>query len=85
VLAGAWLSTHWLLLESAVWQDRNTDEVRRAQRYSEYAYRLVVDPPASKELRLFGLVGWTIDRLVATRTRLHELQFEAARGGVSCS
>ena len=32
VLAAAWLSTHWLLRESAVWFDRNTDEVRAAQR-----------------------------------------------------
>src|SRR5438552_4667334 len=62
VLGGAWLSTHWLLRESAVWRDRNTDEVRAAQRDAEYAYRLAVDPPAAKELRLFGLVGWTIDR-----------------------
>jgi hypothetical protein len=30
-------------------------------------------------LRLFGLVGWTIDRFVARRTRLHELQYEATR------
>ena len=28
VLAGAWLATHWLLRESAIWRDRNTDEVR---------------------------------------------------------
>ena len=28
VLGGAWLATHWLLRESAVWRDRNTDEVR---------------------------------------------------------
>src|SRR5262245_34042702 len=28
VLAGAWLLTHWLLRESGVWRDRNTDEVR---------------------------------------------------------
>ena len=52
---GAWLATHWLLRESAVWRDRNTDEVRAAQRDADYAYRLAVDPPASKELRLFGL------------------------------
>src|SRR5437762_2462818 len=63
LLAGAWLSTHWLLRESAVWRDRNTDEVRAAQRDSDYAYRLAVDPPAAKELRMFGLVGWTMDRL----------------------
>ena len=79
VLVGAWLATHWLLRESAVWHDRNTDEVRGAQRDADYAYRLAVDPPASKELRLFGLVGWTITRFVASRTRLHELQYRATR------
>src|SRR5687767_9458996 len=79
LLAGAWLATHWLLRESAVWFDRNTDEVRRAQRDADYAYRLAVDPPPSKELRLFGLVGWTIDRFVARRKRLHQLQYDATR------
>jgi ABC-type multidrug transport system fused ATPase/permease subunit len=79
LLAGAWLCTHWLLKESAVWRDRNTDEVRAAQRDADYAYRLAVDPPAAKELRMFGLVGWTIDRFVVSRTRLHELQYEATK------
>jgi len=79
VLVVAWLATHWLLRESGVWFDRNTPEVRSAQREAEYVYRLAVDPPASKELRLFGLVGWTIDRFVTIRTRLHRLQYEATR------
>ena len=79
VLAGAWLATHWLLRESAIWRDRNTEEVRGAQRDADYAYRLAVDPPASKELRLFGLAGWTVDRFMARRTRLHELQYAATR------
>jgi ABC-type multidrug transport system fused ATPase/permease subunit len=79
LLGGAWLSTHWLLRESAIWRDRNTDNVRRAQRDADYAYRLAVDPPASKELRLFGLVRWTIDRFVARRTLLHTLQYDATR------
>jgi ABC-type multidrug transport system fused ATPase/permease subunit len=79
VLAGAWGATHWLLRESAVWRDRNTEEVRGAQRDADYAYRLAVDPPASKELRLFGLVGWTMERFTARRTRLHELQYAATR------
>jgi ABC-type multidrug transport system fused ATPase/permease subunit len=79
VLGGAWLATHWLLRESAVWKDRNTEEVRSAQRDADYAYRLAVDPPASKELRLFGLVNWTIARFAARRTRLHELQYQATR------
>src|SRR5215472_3604482 len=79
VLAGAWAATHWLLRESAVWWDRNTEEVRSAQRDADYTYRLAVDPPASKELRLFGLVNWTMERFVARRTRLHELQYAATR------
>jgi ATP-binding cassette, subfamily B, bacterial len=78
-LAGAWLATHWLLRESGVWRDRNTDEVRSAQRDADYAYRLAVDPPASKELRLFGLASWTLERFVKRRTRLHELQYQATR------
>jgi len=79
VLGGAWLATHWLLRESAIWHDRNTDEVRSAQRDSEYLYRLAVDPPAAKELRLFGLAGWVIERFIVRRKRLHELQYEATR------
>jgi ABC-type multidrug transport system fused ATPase/permease subunit len=79
LLAGAWFATHWLLRESAIWRDRNTDEVRAAQRDSEYAYRIAVDPPAAKELRLFGLAGWVIERFIARRTRMHQLQYEATR------
>jgi ATP-binding cassette subfamily B protein len=79
VLGGAWLATHWLLRESSVWRDRNTEQVRAAQRDADYAYRIAVDPPASKELRLFGLVDWTIDRFVNRRTRLHALQYKATR------
>jgi ABC-type multidrug transport system fused ATPase/permease subunit len=79
VLAGGWLGTHWLLRESAVWRHRNPEVVRPAQRDSDYAYRLAVDPPAAKELRLFGLVGWTIERFTARRVRLHELQYRATR------
>jgi ATP-binding cassette, subfamily B, bacterial len=79
VLAGAWLATHWLLRESAVWKDRNTQEVRDAQRHADYAYRLAVDPPAAKELRLFGLASWTVERFRSRRRRLYELQWEATR------
>ena len=53
--------------------------MRGAQREADYAYRLAVDPPASKELRLFGLTSWTLARFVASRTRLHELQYAATR------
>jgi ABC-type multidrug transport system fused ATPase/permease subunit len=79
VLAGGWLATHWFLRESAVWKDRNTPEVREASRHAHYTYSLAVDPPAAKELRLFGLADWVLDRFIARRTRLHELQYEATR------
>ena len=79
VLAGAWLATHWLLRESAVWRDRNTEEVRAAERHADYAYRLAVDPPAAKELRLFGLADWTIDRFRNRKQLLYELQWKATR------
>jgi ABC-type multidrug transport system fused ATPase/permease subunit len=79
LLAGGWLATHWLLRESAVWRDRNTEEVREAQRHADYAYRLAVDPPAAKEVRLFGLADWVMARFVGRRTRLHELQYQATR------
>ena len=79
VLLAAWGSTHWLLRESGVWKDRNTDEVRNAQRHADYAFRLAVDPPAAKEVRLFGLAGWVIERFAARRRRLYELQWQATR------
>jgi ATP-binding cassette subfamily B protein len=79
VLAGGWLGTHWLLRESGVWKDRNTEEVRQAQRDADYAYRLAVDPPAAKELRIFGLPDWVLERFLHNRRRLHRLQYEATR------
>ena len=79
VLLVAWGSTHWLLRESGVWKDRNTPEVKAAQRHADYAYRLVVDPPPAKEVRLFGLAGWAVERFVERRRRLFELQYRATR------
>ena len=78
-LVVAWGSTHWLLRESGVWKDRNTPEVRSAQRHADYAYRLAVDPQPAKELRLFGLAGWIVERFIARRNRLFELQYRATR------
>ena len=78
VLAGAWLATHWLLRESAVSRDRNTEEVRQAQRDAEYAFRLAVDPPGAKEAadlrpaRLGARAFWP-------ERHLHRLQYEATR------
>ena len=79
VLLAGWGATHQLLKESGVWMDRNTDEVRNAQRHADYAYRLAVDAPAAKELRLFGLADWVIARFAARRRHLYDLQWEATR------
>ncbi len=79
VLGGAWIATHWLLRESGVWKDRNTQEVQNAQRHADYSYRLAVDPPSAKELRLFNLSDWTIDRFRSNRQLLHDLRWEATR------
>ncbi|MDH3299328.1 MAG: ABC transporter ATP-binding protein/permease [Acidimicrobiia bacterium] len=79
VLVAGWGSTHLLLKESGVWRDRNTDEVRTAQRHADYAYSLAVDAPAAKELRLFGLGDWVVDRFAERRRRLFELYWEATR------
>jgi ABC-type multidrug transport system fused ATPase/permease subunit len=79
LLIAGWGSTHWLLRESGVWRDRNTSEVRDAQRHADYAYRLAVDPPAAKELRLFGLAQWVVDRFAARRQHLYRLRWDATR------
>jgi ABC-type multidrug transport system fused ATPase/permease subunit len=79
VLAGSWLATQWLLRESGVWRDRNTDAVREAQRHADYAYRLAVEPTAAKELRLFGLADWVVERFRSRRRYLHELRWQATR------
>jgi ABC-type multidrug transport system fused ATPase/permease subunit len=79
LLAGAWLATHWLLRESAVWRDRNTEEVRAAQRDADYTYRLAVEPAPAKEVRLFGLADWVIGQFRARRLRLFDLRWHATR------
>lgn len=79
LIGGAWASTHWLLAESSVWKDRQTPEVMEAQRHADYAYRLAVDPPAAKELRMFGLAGWTVQGFAEQRKKLVDLRYHATR------
>ena len=79
VLGGAWLATHYLLRESGVWKDRNTTRVQSAQRHADYAYKIAVEPPAAKELRLFGMSKWIVDRFRESRQLLYDLRWEATR------
>jgi ABC-type multidrug transport system fused ATPase/permease subunit len=79
LMIAAWGSTHWLLRESSIWRDRNTEEVQDAQRHADYTYRLAVDSPAAKELRLFGLSDWTVSRFAQNRRKLVDLRWQATR------
>lgn len=79
LIGGAWLMTHYLLRESGIWRDRQTNEVRMAQRHADYAYQMAVNPPASKELRLFSLADWVVNRFATHRRKLHDLRWEATR------
>ena len=79
VIGGAWLATHWLLRESSVWTSRTDPDVMNEQRHADYAYRLAVEALPAKELRVFGLGEWTVERFATRRRRLVDLQWKAMR------
>jgi ATP-binding cassette subfamily B protein len=79
VVAGAWLSTHWFLRESTMWSNRNDPEVQAQQRHSDYSYRLAVEAGPAKEVRVFGLGTWVVDRFATHRRRLLDLQWGSMR------
>ncbi len=58
-----------------MWRDRNTDEVKLARRHTDYAYDLATEPAAAKEVRLFGLAPWLLERFTRHRLHLHDLQY----------
>jgi ABC-type multidrug transport system fused ATPase/permease subunit len=79
LIGGAWLSTHRLLVSSAIWRDRMSDESVEDQRRAGYAYKLTVESPAAKEVRLFGLGDWVVDGFRGFRHRLLERSWAARR------
>lgn len=79
VVGGAWLSTHYFLAQGAIWRARTSDEVLEMQRKADYAYRLAVQPPASKEVRLFGLGDFIIGGFASLRRHLLDLSWEERR------
>ncbi len=79
LVGGAWLATHFLLRDSSVWRSWADESVVTEQRHVDYAYRLAVDAPAAKEVRLFGLDRWVVDRFASRRLRMVEALFEARR------
>jgi ABC-type multidrug transport system fused ATPase/permease subunit len=79
LVGGGWIATHLLLRDASVWQAYRDQSVKTAQRHVDYAYRLAVYAPAAKELRLFGLADWVVERFTSRRLRMVEALFEARR------
>jgi ATP-binding cassette subfamily B protein len=79
LVGGAWASTHVLLRESAIWKIWSAEGVVTEQRHVNYAYRMAVDAPAAKEVRLFGLADWVTDWFATRRRRLAELLYYERR------
>jgi ABC-type multidrug transport system fused ATPase/permease subunit len=50
-----------------------------ARRHTDYAYDLATEPAAAKEVRLFGLAPWLLERFTRHRLHLHQLQYDATR------
>ncbi len=69
-LALAWASTHVLLRESAMWKIYSDETVVTQRRHVDYAYRLAVEATGAKEVRLFGLADWAVERFISIRRRL---------------
>ncbi|HUR77977.1 MAG TPA: ABC transporter ATP-binding protein [Acidimicrobiales bacterium] len=77
-LAGfGWLWSHRLLRKSSVWKAWEDPTVVDEMRHVNYAYDLAVRAPASKEIRLFGLADWTVDRYFSRRKKMVELIIKA--------
>src|SRR5205814_3425376 len=79
VIGGAWLSTHRLLAKGAIWRARHDDVVVEQERRAGYAYRLTVESPAAKEVRLFGLADWVVGGFRSLRHELLNRSWEARR------
>jgi len=79
LVGGAWVATHVLLRDSSVWKVWQAEGVVSEQRHVDYAYRMAVDAPAAKEVRLFGLADWVVERFTTRRLRMVDALFEARR------
>ncbi len=77
-LAGfGWLWSHRLLRKSSVWKAWEDPSVVDEMRHVNYAYSLAVRAPAAKEIRMFGLADWTVDRYFSRRKKMVELIIKA--------
>lgn len=81
LVGGSWLATHKLLAAGAIWRSRHDPDVAEAERRAMYAYRLSVDAPSAKEMRLFGLADWVVQGFITVRRDLLERSWRARRFG----
>ncbi len=70
LLAAAWGSTHHFLKATAIWHARMSGDTVEKQRRAGYAYKLTVESPAAKEVRLFGLADWIVGGFTSLRRQL---------------
>ena len=70
LVGSAWLATHVILRDSSGWKIYGAEPVVREGRHADYAYKLAVDAPAAKEVRMFGLADWAVERVAAGRRRV---------------
>ncbi len=70
LLGAAWGSTHHFLKSAAIWHARHSDDIVQMQRRAGYAYKLTVESPAAKEVRLFGLADWIVGGFTSLRRQL---------------
>ncbi len=72
-----WVWSHRLLRKSSVWKAWEDPTVVDEMRHVNYAHDLAVRSPAAKEIRLFGLADWTVDRYFSRRKKMVELIIKA--------
>jgi len=76
IVSAGWLSTHFLLNKSSIWQVRSSPAIVQAERHANYAYQLAVDAKSAKEVRVFGLADWVVDRFATHRRNVVDLFFK---------
>jgi ABC-type multidrug transport system fused ATPase/permease subunit len=81
LLGAAWGSTHYFLRSAAIWRARTSDDVVEQQRRAGYAYKLTVESPAAKEVRLFGLADWIVGGFTSLRRHLLDLSWAERKMG----
>ncbi|MBJ7602239.1 MAG: ABC transporter ATP-binding protein [Candidatus Dormibacteraeota bacterium] len=79
LIAGAWIASHVLLRSSAAWKVHGSEPVVRESRRAGYVYRLAVDAPAAKELRVFGLGRWAVELVAASRRKVVDITLHEQR------